>query len=181
MFRTSRRFGPKAKGFTLTATRTRQNLHDFSSPWFRQSGPEKGLPAERGLFTGGISRISHISCFSGISKIVLHSVESEEWSDSALGAPRMWGLPPISSVSGGSPPPSPHCNWRTLSSLKPNRPSLKSPLLPSSPPPLGSFCEAPGGGGPGTGWGGGVLLGRKGVEEGGLQDGTWGQTHIWGY
>ena len=66
-------------------------------------------------------------------------------------------------VFGGSPP-IPHCNWRTL----PSSQTLSLPVLsfPLPPTPLGSFCKARGGGGPGW-WGGGVL-GRKGVE-GGLQ------------
>ena len=90
----------------------------------------------------------------------------------------MWVWPQL--VFGGSPPPIPHCNWRTLpSSQTPSLPALSFPLPPT---PLGSFCKAPGGGGPGW-WGGGVP-GRKGVE--GSQgargwSGTWGQTHIWGY
>ena len=45
------------------------------------------------------------------------------------------------------PPPPPHCNWRTLpSSQTPSLPALSFPLPPT---PLGSFCKAPGGGGPG--------------------------------
>ena len=61
-----------------------------------------------------------------------------------------------------APPPIPHFNWRTLpSSQTPSLPALSFPLPPT---PLGSFCKAPGGGGPGW-WGGGVL-GRKGVEGG---------------
>ena len=60
-------------------------------------------------------------------------------------------------------PPIPHCNWRTLpSSQTPSLPALSFPLPPT---PLGSFCKAPGGGGPG--WWGGRVLGRKGVAGGG--------------
>ena len=80
----------------------------------------------------------------------------------------VWRSPPYPIVTGGPFP-----------QAKP----LPSPPSPSlfHPTPLGSFCKAPGRGGPGW-WGGGVL-GRKGVEGGGgPPSGTcWGQTHIWGY
>ena len=86
--------------------------------------------------------------------------------DVGLAPTGVWGSPPI-----------PHCNWRTLpSSQTPSLPALSFPLPPT---PLGSFCKAPGRGGP-SWWGGGVL-GRKGVEGGRPPSGTWGQTHIWGY
>ena len=63
--------------------------------------------------------------------------------------------------------------WRVLSNppLQLEDPSLKPqpfpphPPPPSSPHPLGSFCDAPGGGG--SGWHGGGVLGRKGVDGGG--------------
>ena len=50
------------------------------------SGPEKGGHYERGLFTGGISRISKISRFSRISR---------EWSDYPLFS-TAWGFSKIS-------------------------------------------------------------------------------------
>ena len=90
-----------------------------------------------------------------------------------------WEPPDVGLTPTGvwTSPPIPHCNWRTLpSSQTPSLPALSFPLPPT---PLGSFCKAPGGGGPGW-WRGGVL-GRKGVEGGGPPSGTWGQTHIWGY
>ena len=77
-----------------------------------------------------------------------------------FGSPQMWFWPQL---VFWRVPPIPHCDWRTLPQAKP----LPSPPSPSlfPPPPLGSFCKAPGGGGPGW-WGAGVL-GHKGVEGGG--------------
>ena len=90
-----------------------------------------------------------------------------------VGSPQM-GLAP---TGVWRVPPIPHCNWRTLpSSQTHSLPALSFPLPPS---PLGSFCKAPGGGGPGW-WGGGVPR-RKGVKGGWPPSGTWGQTHIWGH
>ena len=71
--------------------------------------------------------------------------------------------------------------WRSPPNTPPHLPSSQTPSLPAlsfplPPTPLGSFCEAPGGGGPGwcrgrgpraQGGGGGGVLGRKGVEGGG--------------
>ena len=72
----------------------------------------------------------------------------------------MWVWPQL--VFGG-PPPSPIVIGGPFPQAKP----LPSPPSPSlfPPHPLGSFCKAPGGGGPGR-WGGGVLW-RNGVEGGG--------------
>ena len=58
-------------------------------------------------------------------------------------------------------PPIPHCNWRTLPSSQP--PSLPALSFPLPPTPLGSFCKAPGGGGPMVGGG---VLGRRGWRGG---------------
>ena len=87
----------------------------------------------------------------------------------------MWVWPQL--VFGGSPPPSPL--QLEEPSLKP-KPFPPCPLPPSSPHPLGSFCNAPGvrDGAAQSGVGGGVL---GGVGGGGPSSGTWGQTHIWGY
>ena len=77
----------------------------------------------------------------------------------------VWRSPPSPIVIGGPFPQA--------------KPLPSRPLLPSSPPPLlGSFCKAPGGGGPGW-WGGGVL-GARGWRGGGPPS-AWGQTHVWGY
>ena len=60
-------------------------------------------------------------------------------------------------------PPIPHFNWRTVpSSQTPSLLALSFPLPPTS---LGSFCKAPGEGGP-SWWGGGGVLGRKGWRGG---------------
>ena len=56
----------------------------------------------------------------------------------------MWVWPQL--VFGGSPP-IPHCDWRTLPSSQ--TPSLLALSFPLPPTPLGSFCKALGGGGPG--------------------------------
>ena len=86
----------------------------------------------------------------------------------------MWVWPQL--VFGGSPP-----SRIVIGGPFPQAKPLPSPPSPSlfPPIPLGSFCRAPGGGG--TGWWGGGVLGRKGLEGGGPPGGTWGQTHIWGY
>ena len=76
--------------------------------------------------------------------------------DVGLAPTGVWRVPPI-----------PHSNWRTLPSSQ--TPSIPAPLLPSSPPtPLGSFCKAPGGGGPGW-WGGRGPRVPRGGGGGGLQ------------
>ena len=78
-----------------------------------------------------------------------------------------------------SVPPSPQCNWMKLPPQhSPSLPSLPLPL--SSHPPLGSFCSALEGGGPGW-YGGGILKCRGGWRGEGPPSGAWGQTHIWGY
>ena len=82
-----------------------------------------------------------------------------------LGAPRC-GSGPNWCLEG--PPPIHPFDWRTLpSSQSPSLPSLSLPLPPT---PLGSFCNAPGRGGPV--WCGGMgprVHGGGGVEGGGLQ------------
>ena len=79
-----------------------------------------------------------------------------------IGSPSMWVWPEL--VFGGSPL-SPIAIGGPFAQANP----LPSPPSPSlfPPTPLGSFCKVPGGGGP-SWWGGGVL-GRKGLEGGGVQ------------
>ena len=73
------------------------------------------------------------------------------------------------------PPPSLHCNWRTLPSSQTPFPSR--PLLPSSPHPPWLFLKGFGRGAAQAGGGEGSQGARR--SRGGPPSGTWGQTHIW--
>ena len=113
----------------------RQN-HPFTKPPFYLPVRE-GRGCFRGLFGGSTGKTP-----GKIPGKLLEKIFPE--SRNAIGSPQMWVWPQL--VFGGSPPPIPHCNWRTLpSSQTPSLPALSFPLPPT---PLGSFCKAPGGGGP---------------------------------
>ena len=62
-------------------------------------------------------------------------------------------------------PPLPLLHWRTLPPRRSASLLASHPLFPPTPPPSGSWCNAPGEGGPGWRWAG--VLGCRGVDGGG--------------